>query len=180
MKSLITVIIIIASFAFLFAGCDLPDSADEEIAVAIITILPSDGAASGYHLAVTKDGDQVYSETYPSDQNIIELELTAGDHDFTLDALTEVMVIAKGNASVSLTAGINTVEITLASVFIYEINNILPFLETHDYGTGTDDPVDLFLQLELNTANWNRILNILDIAGRYVSLNLSEIGRAHV
>ena len=110
MKNLAAVVIAIAFFAFLFAGCDLPDSADEEIAVAIITILPSDGAASGYHLAVTKDGDQVYSETYPADKNIIELELTAGDHDFTLDALTETQtIVGHSAATTTLEAGENSV-----------------------------------------------------------------------
>jgi len=127
-KFAILLSVLLLAFSMIFIGCsdvDLPER-DERV-IAVINLSPPDAArstagssildsliaqATSYSLIVSRDGTNVFSETFPAN-SVMEIELYLGEHAFVLEAFKETEIIGRGVATAELAAGRNAVSIPL-------------------------------------------------------------------
>jgi hypothetical protein len=127
---------LVLTFGLTLVGCDLFNNEDDvvddtlgNIAIAKIelpvlwrSLNTNDliGLTTGYTLVVTKDGADVYNSSFPASQTVIQVELTPGNHTFTLNAMKDNEVLGSGSATVTLVKGNNNVNIVLIPTGIEE------------------------------------------------------------
>jgi hypothetical protein len=122
------------TFGLVVTGCksDEEDNSGittgDEIAIAKINLPSFDkrsaytdalvAQTTGYSLVVTKGGIEVYNNTFPASQTVIQVELTPGNHTFILNAMKNSEVLGTGTTAIDLVKGENNVNIILIPLVV--------------------------------------------------------------
>jgi hypothetical protein len=178
---LLVMLAMVLAFGLILVGCDTFNNKDDisndavivkiNLPVSSMRSVSTEGLISqttGYTLVVTKSGTDVYTNSFPVSQTVIQVELTTGSHTFTLNAMNNDIILGTGSTTIELVKGNNTVNIVLIPVQTdpqenAEKANAIISASWQDNENAIDTSIDDYYGIWKNANNVTRTITAKDI-----------------